>query len=135
MLFRKHINILLATLILLANLSLSFSIHYCNDEIASISFQYQNEEPCIDEQTACCVKQYTHDTCCSNKQTQVESITGDVLIKTFNFNVQLAILSAIWNLNFILNTSESVTSTTSFYYFDSHAPPLYKLYCQVVLYA
>jgi hypothetical protein len=120
---------------LLANLSLSFSVHYCNDEIASISFLYQNEEPCIDEQTACCAKQNTHDSCCSNKQTQVERITGDVLIKTFHFNLQFDILNAVWHPNFILNTSESFTSTISFYYFDSHAPPLYKLYCQLVLYA
>jgi hypothetical protein len=43
--FRKHISILLATLILLANLGLSFTVHYCKDEIASVSFQIEKVLP------------------------------------------------------------------------------------------
>jgi hypothetical protein len=133
--FRKHINIVLATLILLANLSLSFSVHYCNDEIAAISFQFQNDETCIEEETACCVKQDTHDACCSDKYIQVENTTDDVLVKTFQFHLQPAVLNAVWIPNLIINASEALTSTAAFCYFDSHAPPLYKLYCQLVLYA
>jgi len=45
--FRKHISIVLASLVLLANLGLSFAVHYCKDEIASVSFQYQEDEPCV----------------------------------------------------------------------------------------
>ena len=46
--FKKHTSILLAALILLANLGLSFVVHYCKDEIASVSFQYQEEAPCVE---------------------------------------------------------------------------------------
>ncbi len=133
--FRKHISIILATLILLANLSLSFSVHYCNDEIASVSFQYQNEEPCIDEETVCCTKQDTHESCCATKSTQVNKTTDDVFFKTFQVKLQPAVLNTIFNQNLILNVTELHKPAVTLYYFDSQAPPLYKLYCQMVLYA
>ena len=133
--FRKHISIILASLILLANLSLSFSIHYCKDEIASISFQYQNNEPCIEVATACCANETSHDDCCSDKHIQVEKKTDDVLIKTFQLNLQPAVLNATWNPNFFTTGTEPSGLNDVVYYCESHAPPFDKLYCQLVLYA
>ena len=133
--FKKHISIILASLILLANISLSFSIHYCKDEIASISFQYQNNEPCIEKETACCANETNHDDCCSDKHIQVEKKTDDVLVKTFQLNLQPAVLNATWNPNFNTTVAELSTSNDVVYHCESHAPPFYKLYCQLVLYA
>ena len=133
--FRKHISIILASLILLANLSLSFSVHYCKDEIAAISFQYHNNEPCVEKVTACCAKEPTHDDCCSDKHIQVEKKTDDVLVKTFQLNLQPAVLNATWNPNFNTTVAELSTSNDVVYHCESHAPPFYKLYCQLVLYA
>ena len=133
--FRKHISILLASLILLANLSLSFSIHYCKDEIASISFQYQDHEPCIEKETVCCANETSHDACCSNKHIQVEKKIDDVLLKTLQLNLHAAVWNTVWNPSFISNFSESIAANDVAYYCESHAPPLYKLHCQLVLYA
>ena len=133
--FRKHISIVLASLILLANLGLSFSVHYCKDEIASISFQYQKEEPCIEKVTSCCAKASSHDSCCSNKVIKVEKKTDDILVKTFQLDLDASILVSNWKPQFF-STEKNISQTTAVdFYCDSHAPPLYELYCQLVFYA
>lgn len=134
--FRKHISIVLASLILLANLGLSFSVHYCKDEIASVSFQFQEEEePCVEKVSSCCAKATSHDSCCSNKEIKVEKKTDDVLVKSIQIQFDQVVLNDYWKSNF--NTFSGLTNASNeiAFYCDSHAPPLYKLYCQFVFYA
>ena len=133
--FRKHISIVLASLVLLANLGLSFAVHYCKDEIASVSFQYQEDEPCVEDVKSCCATADSHDSCCSNKLIKVEKKTDDILVKTFQLDLEPTVFTANWKPNFVAFESENIVSNEVAYYFDSHAPPLYKLYCQLVFYA
>ena len=133
--FRKHISIVLATLILLANLGLSFAVHYCKDEIASVSFQYQEDEPCVEDVKSCCTTADSHDSCCSNKLIKVEKKTDDILVKTLQLDLEQAVFVADWKPNFVAFESENFVSNEVAFYCDSHAPPLYKLYCQLVFYA
>lgn len=133
--FRKHISIVLASLVLLANLGLSFAVHYCKDEIASVSFQYQEDEPCVEEAKSCCAKENSHDSCCSNKLIKVEKKTDDILVKTFQLDLEQVVLNDDWKPNFVAFESVIDSSNEVAFYCDSHAPPLYKLYCQLVFYA
>ncbi|RAK24221.1 hypothetical protein B0I03_10272 [Flavobacterium aquaticum] len=133
--FRKHISIVLASLVLLANLGLSFAVHYCKDEIASVSFQYQEEEPCVEDVKSCCATADSHDSCCSNKLIKVEKKTDDILVKTFQLDLEPTVFTANWKPNFVAFESEKFVSNEVTFYCDSHAPPLYKLYCQLVFYA
>ena len=133
--FRKHISILLASLILLANLGLSFSVHYCKDEIASVSFQFEKKEPCIEKVTSCCAKETSHDSCCSDKIIKVEKKTDDILVKTFQLELYPVVFNTNWESTFITYESKIKTSNSIGFYCDSHAPPLYKLHCQLVFYA
>ena len=133
--FRKHISIVLAALILLVNLGLSFAVHYCKDEIASVSFQYQEDDPCVEEAKSCCAKEDSHDSCCSNKLIKVEKKTDDILVKTFQLNLEQAVFSANCNPNVVTFRPIAITSNEVAFYCDSHAQPLYKLYCQLVFYA
>ena len=133
--FRKHISIVLAALILLANLGLSFVVHYCKDEIASVSFQYQEDEPCVEEAKSCCAKEDSHDSCCSNKLIKVEKKTDDILVKNFQLDLEQAVFSTNWNPYVVTFSPIAITSNELAFYCDSHAPPLYKLYCQLVFYA
>lgn len=133
--FRKHISIVLASLILLANLGFSFAVHYCKDEIASVSFQYQEDEPCVEDVKSCCATADSHDSCCSNKLIKVEKKTDDILVKTFQLDLEPTIFAADWKPNFVAFESENIVSNEVAFYCDSHAPPLYKLYCQLVFYA
>jgi len=133
--FRKHISIVLASLVLLDNLGLSFVVHYCKDEIASVSLQYQEDEPCVENVKSCCAKEDSHDSCCSNKLIKVEKKTDNILVKNFQLDLESAVFSADWKPNFIAFEPVIVTSNEIAFYCDSHAPPLYKLYCQFVFYA
>ena len=133
--FRKHISIVLATLILLANLGLSFAVHYCKDEIASVSFQYQEDEPCVEDVKSCCATADSHDSCCSNKLIKVEKKTDDILVKTLQLDLEQTVFNADWKPNLVVFNSVATTSNEVAFYCDSQAPPLYKLYCQLVLYA
>lgn len=133
--FRKHISVVLASLVLLANLGLSFAVHYCKDEIASVSFQYQEDEPYVEEVKSCCAKEDSHDSCCSNKLIKVEKKTDDILVKTLQLDLEQAVFVADWKPNLVAFESENTISNEAEYYCDSHAPPLYKLYCQLVFYA
>ena len=135
MIFRKHISIILSTLILLANLGLSFSVHYCKDEIASVSFHFKKEEPCVEKVTSCCVKEASHPSCCSDKVIKVEKKTDDILVKTFQLELQPAVFYYVWQPAFIAFKPEIETSKQVGFYCDSHSPPLYKLHCQLVFYA
>ena len=133
--FRKHISIVLASLVLLANLGLSFAVHYCKDEIASVSFQYQEDEPCVEDVKSCCATADSHDSCCSNKLIKVEKKTDDILVKTFQLDLEPTVFTTDWKPNFIAFESENIVSNEVAFYCDSHAPPLYKLYCQLIFYA
>lgn len=133
--FKKHISTILASLILLGNLGLSFGIHYCKDEIESVSFHFQQEEPCIEKETSCCAKENSHDSCCSNKVIKVEKKTDDVLVKTLQLDLEQVVLTNDWKPNLIVFTSIASTLNEVAFYSDSHAPQLYKLYCQLVFYA
>lgn len=133
--FRKHTCIFLGTLILLVNLGLRFSVHYCKDEIASVSFKYDIQEPCVQKITSCCVKLTSHDSCCSNKVIKVEKKTDDILIKTVQFEFQPAVFFNNSKSNFKTFVSGIVTPNWIGYYCNSNAPPLYKRYCQLVFYA
>ena len=132
---KKHISTLLATLILVANLGLSFSVHYCKDEIASVSLQIHEEEPCIEKTTSCCAKENSHSSCCSNKIIKVEKKTDDVLVKVFQLDLDQAIFNTEWTSNLVRFVPFSTSTGDAAFYCDSNAPPLYKLYCQLVFYA
>lgn len=133
--FRKHISIVLSALILLANLGMSFSVHYCKDKIASVSFQYEMEEPCVEKATSCCAIEASHDSCCSNKLIKVEKKTDDILVKSFQLELQPVVCKTDWESTFFSFESKILTSNQVAFYCDSHAPPLYKLHCQFVFYA
>ena len=46
MIFKKHISLLIALLVLVSNSGLAFNVHYCEGKIASISSVFSDEEVC-----------------------------------------------------------------------------------------
>jgi hypothetical protein len=130
----KQISIFLATLILLANLGLSLSVHYCHDEIASISLQLQ-EEPCVAKESSCCAKVLSHNSCCSNKIIKVVKKTDTIVVNTTQLDLEGFVVTSKWSPSKM--NSDVAQTEFSFvdFYCDSHAPPLYELHCQFVFYA
>lgn len=133
--FRKSTSILLAIFILFSNLGLAFNVHYCEDKIAVISLSTIASEPCIEDVKSCCAVQSSHEECCSNKVIKVEKKNDDFWSKSINLDFQQIYLldERLFlekrNLGFF--SKKEVPS----FYCDSNAPPFYKLYCQLVLYA
>lgn len=133
--FRKSTSILLAIFILFSNLGLAFNVHYCKDKIAGVSLSTIIIEPCQEDVKSCCALQSSHDSCCSNKVIKAEE-KKDVFLSGYSkidFHKVYFIYNAV--LPFIHeNVVVSKKGVISFYC-NSNAPPFYKLYCQLVLYA
>lgn len=135
--FKRHISVFLALFILLVNSSASLVLHYCHDEIASIALVYQ-ENKVVDsaEEDSCCTADDKSDekSCCSNEEIKVNKKIDYSILKGFQFNA-LAITfeneMPSFNEVDVLSTNKKVLD----YYCDSNAPPLYKLYSQLIFYA
>lgn len=133
--FKKHISIFLASLVFLANLGYSFTVHYCNETIASISLNENFDEPCSEPIVSCCAVEDSHDNCCSNKTIKVEKSNENVLLKSISFETLNTFIipnnSVVFSSNQVLNTEIDSPE----FYCDTNAPPFYKLYLQYILYA
>lgn len=133
--FKKQISILIALVVLIANVSSDFIVHYCNDTIASISFNTSSEDPCAKPAVSCCAADNEHDSCCSNKIVKVEKKTDNFLTKSLKFDLNDVVLNDISNVKFVHKTVSFSFNENPAFYCESNAPPLYELYCQLVLYA
>jgi hypothetical protein len=133
--FKKHISILLAFVVFMANIGYSFTVHYCNDSIASISLHSNFEEPCEEPVVSCCAVDNSHDDCCTNKVIKVEKKHDNFISKSQKSDISVAILNTHSTIKFTKKESLFSTLENSAFYCESNAPPFYKLYCQLVFYA
>ncbi|MDI1315825.1 hypothetical protein [Flavobacterium sp.] len=148
MIFKKHISLLVALLVLVSNSGLAFTVHYCEGKIASISSIFSEEEICgpsASELTKqipdnlelkCCAKpEITHKECCSDKKINLKIKTEKIIIKTLALDCQPAYFSSYnYSVSSIIDVENSSDKFISFYG-ETNAPPLYKLYCQLTFYA
>ena len=136
--FKRHISIFLALFILLVNSSTSLVLHYCHDQIASISLVYQ-ENKVVDatDEDSCCAADDKSDekSCCSDEEIKVDKKIDYSILKGFQFNV-LAVtfeneMPSFFSQEDVLSANQKIAD----YYCDSNAPPFYKLYSQLIFYA
>lgn len=136
--FKRHISIFLALFILLVNSSASLVLHYCHDQIASISLVYQeNKVTDTIEDDSCCAADDKSDekSCCSDEEIKVDKKIDYSILKGFQFNV-LAVTFENEILSFFSQEAILSANLKVFdYYCDSNAPPFYKLYSQLIFYA
>lgn len=132
---KKSISFLLSLLILCSSLGLNFSVHYCNDAIASIALNASVDEPCHKPLVSCCSVANSHDDCCSNKIIKVDKNSDEVVFSNSKITFK--------SLVFLTQNPQVLFKTTRYnpkneflsFYCDSNAPPIYKLNCQLVFYA
>ena len=139
--FKKCTSLFLALLLLVSNIGLAFNVHYCGDEIASVSSVYNVEEVCempeIPADKACCAAEMAinHKKCCSDKVVDLQDKGDDILVKNFSFQIDVPFVATAWEpLVFPTVPSVKALEQTA-YYCDANAPPLFKLYSQYLLYA
>ena len=146
--FKKRIILFLAFSLLVSNSGLAFNVHYCGEKIAAISSVFTSKEVCGDdeillsneltrksESPCCSKKEINHKKCCSNKEVNLKDKYDKLSSKLFSADLDLHYFYIPWmpivfSLEAAIQKSQNVG-----YYCNANAPPLYKIFCQLVFYA
>ncbi|HEX8562461.1 MAG TPA: hypothetical protein VF676_05720 [Flavobacterium sp.] len=137
---KKCTSLFLAMLLLVSNIGLAFNVHYCEGEIASVSSIYSNEEVCempvAPAEKACCAEAAKdHKSCCKDKTVDLQDKSDDIIVKTFSIVLDAFVPVPSWKPVRYRTDAPSLKEQITSYYCDAHAPPLFKLYSQYILYA
>jgi len=131
--FRKHICITLALVLLVSNIGFAFNVHYCGDEMASISFKTSLSSNEIEKN--CCGEIEKKSNCCDNKvlhfQKKSETSLSQLCFQIADFQLS----NNHWKSNSSIKISNFKSNTIPTYFCDANAPPCFKLYSQYIFYA
>ena len=113
-------------------MGLAMNVHYCGDEIASVSINTNFDSSSSEENCCGSVERQSH--CCSDKVVHFEKKTDQATVFTIHMDIVDATVFEAWRpiafVPFSINENENSTD----YSFQSHAPPLFKLYSQYIFY-
>jgi hypothetical protein len=133
MFLKKPLSLLLAFFLLLSQFGFAFQVHYCGDSIASVQLNALATTQNVEDD--CCGIVEKESSCCNDKTIQL-SKKSDTFVP-----IQHATTSAILVVTIPTTTNwywpsfcSVVTPSISTYYWESHAPPLFKLYSQFIYY-
>jgi len=137
---RSYISIVLTTLILFSNIGLALNVHYCHGTVSSVAFAYKTTAcatPKKQEPKSCCAKAAKQGKgCCKSHVVKLQDKTDSTLIKSLQLDLGSFYALSEWKPS-ALYYSEVVAAKKDVpsFYCNSHAPPLFKLYCQYIFYA
>lgn len=132
MIFKKQLSVLLTFFLLVSNLGLAFNVHYCDDEIASITI---NSAPVIDQKDGCCGIIEKESQCCNDKVIKTEIKSDQIIVKSLSLDVVFIVITDYWKPQFFTPANHFEQKDNTTYYCDANAPPLYLLYSQYTFYA
>lgn len=130
---KRFTAILVTTVILFSNLGLAFNVHYCHDEIASVSIDYSIQND--DNSNCCCVKKNVQKKCCSDTTIKTDNKSDNFVVKQVDFDLQQFVITQQFENNFQTQIVSIQRQNLIENYSEANSPPLYKLYCQFVFYA
>jgi len=137
-------------LILASNIGLALNVHYCAGKVASVALSYKQEEPCNDhhkqapnkhhdhaEKKACCAaKAENHKKCCKDDVVKLQDKSdGKVIVKSLQLDLSAYTAVTEWKPSKVFYKAPALVAQAPSFYCESHAPPLFKLYCRYILYA
>ena len=131
--FRKHICTLLAVLLLVSNVGFAFNVHYCGDEIASVSLKSSFSSNDTEENCCGIIEEKSH--CCKNKVLHFQKKSETSTFNVFTFNSDILFLNQDWKPFQITSTPNFKRNSITSYFCDANAPPFFKLYSQYIFYA
>lgn len=133
MIFKKHISILLTIFLLVSNLGLAFNVHYCADEIASITVNLSPTS--VQKKDECCGIVEKDSGCCNDKIIKAEIKSDQIIVKSLSFDMHFITVSDYWKPQFFASNYSFKQRNNATYYCDTHAPPLFLLYSQYTFYS
>ena len=130
---KRCTSIILAFLLLVSNVGMAFNVHYCGDEIASISV---NRIASQQIEKGCCEKTVTKkDSCCKDKVVNFQKKSDNTILKVFSFSAPYYfVIKQVQTISFFSIKNLKSIEVTS-YFCEANAPPLFKLYSQYIFYA
>jgi hypothetical protein len=134
----KYISIILTSLILFSNIGLALNVHFCHGAVSGISIAYKaTEKKVIEEPKSCCsAVTKTVEKCCKDQTVKLQDKTDQVIVKSLMLDLAAFYPVANWKTSQIPNFEATIAvKDNPSFYCDSHAPPLFKLYCQYIFYA
>jgi hypothetical protein len=129
---RKNINILFAMLILVSNVGVAFNVHYCGENIASVSmvtFSNNNSEK------DCCGIKEKKSPCCKDKVIKFQKKWDNTIVKSFSLQSNFDFLIQDYNPIIFGNKTIFKNCKVTSYTCNANAPPIFKRNCQLIFYA
>lgn len=130
--FQKIISLFLAFFLFVSNIGLAMNVHYCGDEIASISINSLSNGAAAEED--CCAIIERQSPCCKDKVVHLEKKTDHATVFTVQLDSVNVCIFEEWQPIVFSSFLSSECNSSSEYAFQSNAPPLFKLYSQYIFY-
>ncbi|WP_394758963.1 hypothetical protein [Flavobacterium sp.] len=129
----KHISILLAVLLLVSNIGFAFNVHYCGDEIASVSiddpFFKQNPED------DCCGIAEKKSNCCNDKVIKFDKKSDNSIVKIVSFQTDIPFVFQEWKPIIFGEKPVFENCKIVSYTCNANASPIFMRNCQLIFYA
>lgn len=131
--FKKHISLFLAFFLLVSNLGMALNVHYCDDEIASVSIN--SIENTFEIEKDCCGEVEKDSKCCNTKLIKSNEKSEQIVAKTFSFEINSFCVFNEWRPIVFASKFNFKERDFTPYYCDANAPPFYLLYSQYTFYS
>lgn len=136
--FKKHIAALLSALILFSGIGLAINVHYCGGKVSSVGLTYKVQELCgvASKKKSCCGSETsTHKKCCKDSLIKINKHGENVIVKSLHLDLAAFAFAPAQSFLLTGQTDAVQSKQLPAFYASPNAPPLYKLYCQLVYYA
>lgn len=131
MFIKKQIVLVLSFLVLFVNSGMAFTIHFCHDNIASVSINSNGQNTEKD----CCEAIEKEAKCCKNKEVKLPVKIDQIAAKLFSFSPDFIFDLYQWEPSFFKQQTLFKNGKITTYFCDANAPPLYLLYSQYTFYS
>lgn len=129
---KKCTGLFLAFLLLVSNIGFAFDVHYCGDQIASVSL---NTTASAYPEKKCCGESEKKSSCCKDKIFHFEKKSDNATLKVFFFQLAFPAIIQEYQKIAFLSIPNFKSNQVISYYADANAPPLFKLYSQYIFYS
>jgi hypothetical protein len=132
MMFKKQISLFLAFFLLVSNMGWAFNVHYCGNEIASVTLQADVESS--DKAIGCCGLKKAASKCCKDKVVHFQKKSDHFTSKAIASELFLFCAQEEYKIVDYQTVVLNKTKPVAHFYCEANAPPFFKLYHQYLFY-